>query len=332
MSLSIQKHLLLLALLLFTSHARAESVTIRMLSPLRFDPPRFAVKAGEKVSIDLRNEDITDQPHNFVLTTPGNVPTLVQEALTLGEKGPELGFVPPVDSVLASSPLIEPGNRTTVEFKAPKEPGIYPYVCTFPGHGLVMYGAMYVDTPMPKKIREDPHVPKHALDPPPPPDPERPALQRMFLPDVGPAAIAVALPNGQNYCWDAGACRLRYAWTGGFINATGYYRSNGNALAKVLGDIYWTADTNSPAIQLDPDKTSPAFEFHGYRLVDGTPEFHYSAGDLDVREIITADEDGLKQRFQITGATAPVRISTGPDVTVLTPDQARDFTYNIPTK
>jgi azurin len=324
---------LLLAASIPTPHARAEtSQKIQMLSPLRFSPPPFTVEAGEKIIIDLRNDDITDQPHNFVLSTPGNVPTLVQEALTLGEKGPELGFVPENDSILVASKLIDPGNRQNLEFKAPTKPGIYPYVCTFPGHGLVMYGALYVDTPMPKKIEDDPNVPKNALADPPPPEPDRPSLQRIFMPDAGPAAIAVALPLDQNYCWDAGACRLRYAWTGGFINPIAYYRSNGNALAKILGDIYWTADIDSPAIQLGPDKTTPTFKFHGYRLIDGIPEFHYAAGNLDVRESITAHKDGLKHQFQITGASAPVHLKTGNDVTTLSPEEAKDFTYIIPTK
>ena len=39
-------------------------------------------------------------------------------------------------------------------------------------------------------------------------------LVRTFMPGSSPAAIAVALPGGHAYCWDAGNCRLRYAWQG----------------------------------------------------------------------------------------------------------------------
>jgi putative heme-binding domain-containing protein len=31
-----------------------------------------------------------------------------------------------------------------LSFTAPKEPGVYPYVCTYPGHWRRMYGALYV--------------------------------------------------------------------------------------------------------------------------------------------------------------------------------------------
>ena len=36
--------------------------------------------------------------------------------------------------VLAHTKLLGPRESDTVEFKAPTEPGEYPYLCTFPGH------------------------------------------------------------------------------------------------------------------------------------------------------------------------------------------------------
>jgi azurin len=32
-----------------------------------------------------------------------------------------------------------------LEFDAPAEPGLYPYLCTFPGHGMLMNGIMTVE-------------------------------------------------------------------------------------------------------------------------------------------------------------------------------------------
>ena len=94
-----------------------------------------------------------------------------------------------------------------------------------------MYGALYIGKEMPP-INDDPNVPK-VLASPLWGKFSRPAVQRIFMPAAGPAAIAVALPNGQNYCWDAGACRLRYAWPGDFIDAEKHFAGNGSALAKV---------------------------------------------------------------------------------------------------
>ena len=43
--------------------------------------------------------------------------------------------------------MIGPTRKSLVHvlrFEAPTEPGVYPYVCTYPGHWRRMYGAMYV--------------------------------------------------------------------------------------------------------------------------------------------------------------------------------------------
>ena len=40
--------------------------------------------------------------------------------------------------------LVQPGQSVTVQFRAPSEPGDYPFVCTFPGHWRVMNGVLRV--------------------------------------------------------------------------------------------------------------------------------------------------------------------------------------------
>ena len=128
---------------------------------------------------------------------------------------------------LDSSPVFhagaEAGFESRTEVHHAEIAGVYPYVCTFPGHGLLMYGAMYVGVPMPP-LEKDGNVPEaarqgktearqfHAWGE------KRPLMYRIFMPEASPAAIAVALKHGQNYCWDAGQCRLRYAWYGGFVD------------------------------------------------------------------------------------------------------------------
>jgi azurin len=52
--------------------------------------------------------------------------------------------VPAIPEVLFATTLVDPGQTLTVQFKAPEEPGEYPYVCTFPGHWRVMNGIMHV--------------------------------------------------------------------------------------------------------------------------------------------------------------------------------------------
>ncbi len=43
-----------------------------------------------------------------------------------------------------SSKLLQPGDEQALSFEVPSEPGVYPYVCTYPGHWRRMYGALYV--------------------------------------------------------------------------------------------------------------------------------------------------------------------------------------------
>jgi azurin len=53
-------------------------------------------------------------------------------------------FVPDLPQILSSTRLIEPGQTVTIQFRAPGQPGDYPYLCTFPGHWRVMNGILAV--------------------------------------------------------------------------------------------------------------------------------------------------------------------------------------------
>ena len=89
------------------------------------------------------------------------------------------------------------------------------------------------------------------------------------MPDASPAAIAVALEHGQNFCWDAGQCRLRYVWYGAFVDPWPVWRGNGNGLAKVLGTKYWESDLVG-TIQIGNIESKP--KFLGYKKINGQPE------------------------------------------------------------
>jgi len=50
----------------------------------------------------------------------------------------------PTGVILLKSQLLQTRQVEQLKFTAPKEPGIYPYVCTYPGHWRRMHGALYV--------------------------------------------------------------------------------------------------------------------------------------------------------------------------------------------
>lgn len=138
---------------------------------------------------------------------------------------------------------------------------------------------------------------------------KRPQVQRIFMPNAGPAAIAVAVNDDLHYCWDAGECRLRYAWKGDFIDGWSYWRGNGNGLAKIQGQVFLTEE-QSP---LSP-KAGPPAKFLGYRLQDGLPVFRYRLGTTEITETImpTADGQALQRTFTATGPALPEKLTLTP--------------------
>jgi putative heme-binding domain-containing protein len=56
----------------------------------------------------------------------------------------ERHYVPASNKILLKSKLLQPRDSQKLSFTAPKQLGVYPYVCTYPGHWRRMFGAMYV--------------------------------------------------------------------------------------------------------------------------------------------------------------------------------------------
>jgi azurin len=59
-------------------------------------------------------------------------------------EGFKLGFVPKSEKILHATKLLDPKTSEILRFTAPEKPGDYPFVCTFPGHWVVMKGVMHV--------------------------------------------------------------------------------------------------------------------------------------------------------------------------------------------
>jgi putative heme-binding domain-containing protein len=109
-----------------------------------FDKDRLVVQAGRTVEFLFENTDL--MPHNFVITTPGVLAEIGNLAEAQGTQpgALERHYVPQSKKVLLSSRLLQPRQKQRLAFKAPTKAGIYPYVCTYPGHWRRMYGALYV--------------------------------------------------------------------------------------------------------------------------------------------------------------------------------------------
>jgi azurin len=113
-----------------------------LVEKMKYDTPNLTVQAGKKVKLIFANPD--SMPHNIVLVNPGKADPVAMEALNLGAKGFDLGFVPPSKEIIWASKLLNQSEEEVIEFNAPLKPDEYPYVCTFPGHHILMRGILKV--------------------------------------------------------------------------------------------------------------------------------------------------------------------------------------------
>ena len=86
-----------------------------------------------------------DMLHNFVLTVPGRGQAIGEAAMALGVEGATKHYVPDSADVLIHTGLTLPETSDTIFFTAPTKPGDYDYVCTFPGHSVLMKGILRVE-------------------------------------------------------------------------------------------------------------------------------------------------------------------------------------------
>ena len=108
---------------------------------LVYDVKSFTVRTGQKVTVTFKNPDFP--PHNLLFVKPGQADAVAKMAVDMGADGFAKQFKPDTDKILWGSTMLDHGETEKISFTAP-EPGDYPYVCTFPGHAILMRGVMKV--------------------------------------------------------------------------------------------------------------------------------------------------------------------------------------------
>lgn len=109
---------------------------------MAFDTKSFTVATGQQVHVVFKNNSSMELlPHNWVVVKPGTEATVAAAGLKAGESA---GYLDPTrENVVVSSPLATKGASVEVTFTAPA-PGTYPFICTVPGHYLMMKGTLVV--------------------------------------------------------------------------------------------------------------------------------------------------------------------------------------------
>jgi putative heme-binding domain-containing protein len=123
----------------------SRAVKISADKNLTFDTRSFTVKPGEVIALTFANPDVV--PHNWVLVKPGTLDRVgdLANKIVADPEAAARNYVPESHDVITYSDIVEPQGQFTIYFKAPMEKGRYPYLCTFPGHWMVMNGQMIVE-------------------------------------------------------------------------------------------------------------------------------------------------------------------------------------------
>lgn len=119
-----------------------QSVSIGTKPGLQFDTKTIEIKAGSKIKWTFNNND--DMTHNLAIIAPGAADAVATQAMNMGLKGAEMGYIPKNSKILYHTGLLEPDSAETIYFVAPTKPGTYTYICTYPGHGQIMRGVLKV--------------------------------------------------------------------------------------------------------------------------------------------------------------------------------------------
>ena len=130
------------------TYSSASQFTITSNDQMQFSVKEFEVQAGEDVEIVFKNVGKLPKiamGHNLVILKKGI------SAIAFGGKAAKAGAnainaLPEsvLSDVLISSKLLGPGESEVFRFKAPSEPGVHQFLCSFPGHYAIMRGIMIV--------------------------------------------------------------------------------------------------------------------------------------------------------------------------------------------
>ncbi|HRE51170.1 MAG TPA: azurin [Flavitalea sp.] len=125
-----------------------ESVALEISSNdmMQFDKKELKAKAGQKVTLTLHHTGKASKEvmgHNVVILKPDvNIPDFGMKAVDAKDND----YIPASEeaNIIAHTKIIGGGESTSVEFTAP-EPGIYIFICSFPGHFAAMQGTFIVE-------------------------------------------------------------------------------------------------------------------------------------------------------------------------------------------
>ena len=126
--------------------AFTDSIQLKANENMRFDKELFRVRAGKKISLLFTNtgaKSAASMAHNVVILKSG---VDIADFADVAHNAKAEQYVPSsLDSlVIAHTRLVGGGDSEKVEFIIPK-PGVYDFICSFPGHWGTMQGKIVAE-------------------------------------------------------------------------------------------------------------------------------------------------------------------------------------------
>tara|TARA_B100001057_G_scaffold366732_1_gene370084 strand:- start:469 stop:978 length:510 start_codon:yes stop_codon:yes gene_type:complete len=119
-------------------------VILNSFDNMIYDKNKIEVNSGKNIVLTLNHKGKVSKEfmgHNFVLLKKGvNVDEYAKKAVLAKSND----YIPNSDEAIAYTKMLGGGESTTISFLAP-EPGTYNYICTFPGHYMMMRGELIVN-------------------------------------------------------------------------------------------------------------------------------------------------------------------------------------------
>ena len=111
---------------------------------MQYSTKEIRVKAGQKIRLTLKHVGQLPESamgHTWVLLKQGtDITDFAQEAATAAPD-----YIPSGGAqIIAHTEMIGGGEQTTIEFEAPPA-GTYDFICSFPGHWVMMQGKFIVE-------------------------------------------------------------------------------------------------------------------------------------------------------------------------------------------
>ena len=114
---------------------------------MRYNLAEIEAKPGEALEVKLTNVGRfpkAEMAHDWVLLKPMSPADIAAFAASASSRA--LAYLPDNKSaVLAYTKMLGPKETDSVDFTAPSKPVAYPFICTFPGHYILMRGKLIVE-------------------------------------------------------------------------------------------------------------------------------------------------------------------------------------------